>query len=135
MYKYSLSNKRLTLKFNLPTLLFENPKMFVEFYNVRSKFSTIVRVDDVNPTGLNTMVLDVSGIKSEDLEKVTKDYQGEYGKILSDKIRINSNLIPNELYLVRIYAYDDVVENGQEDKNKFYYLIINENYNDLYDYD
>jgi hypothetical protein len=112
MYKYSLSNKRLTLKFNLPTLLFENPKMFVEFYNVRSKFSTIVRVDDVNPTGLNTMVLDVSGVKSEDLEKVTKDHQGEYGKILSDKIRINSNLIPNELYLVRIYAYDDVTENG-----------------------
>jgi hypothetical protein len=81
------------------------------------------------------MVLDVSGVKSEDLDKVTKEYQGEYGKILSDRIRINSNLIPNELYLVRIYAYDDVVENGQEDKNKFYYLIINENYNDLYDYD
>jgi hypothetical protein len=101
-------------------------------------------VPTVNPAGLNTVVLDTT--TSRDLYNSLKDSprKKRIGNVLSDKVRTDSLLIADYLYLVRIHAYDesegwyenmdwdDEIAKNYNEKELFYLLVIDENYNELY---
>jgi hypothetical protein len=59
MYYYNKTSGKLTLKFNLPTVYFSAPAIELEFYSVTEGFSTMYGLAGVNPSGLNTLIVDV----------------------------------------------------------------------------
>jgi hypothetical protein len=101
-------------------------------------------VPTVNPAGINTVILDTTTSRS--LHNILKDSprKTRIGNVLSDKVRADSLLIADYLYLVRIHAYDesegwyegmdwnDEIAKEYNEKELFYFLVIDENYNELY---
>jgi hypothetical protein len=146
MYYYSELSNKITLKFNIPTVFFEYPIIELEFYNVQNETSTLYNLSSINPSGLNTLVADVSDDKTIINNTNYSKKNKRIGNVLSDNITKKGNLIKDSLYLVRIHAYDsaqywddslewnDLTKEYYNDKELFYFLIIDDCYNDLYDY-
>lgn len=153
-YKYSSENKSLRLDFDLPSNM-KNPYMYVEFYDIWSDYSVIIPVEDINPIGVNTLFINTvneptvseynttqGGVNKSLLSQYDINQQTGSKKIyrpfMSTTIRKNNLLRENNMYLVRMAVIDkdemsSDTANISEYMNKYRFLIVNENYNELYD--
>jgi hypothetical protein len=153
-YKYSKSNKSLRIDFTMNTINMVDPYLYVEFYDVWSDYSVLMPVEDINPAGLNTLFIDIvnepidfndeNGGVDPDLLTTweptsERSVNNIYQPILSDRIRIKQLLRENNLYLVRMAAIDNNIEDlgvrpeAKQYTSEYKLLVINENYNSWYD--
>lgn len=159
-YKYSSENKSFRLDFDMPTLGMVDPYLYLEFYDIWSDYSVIYPIEDINPLGINTVFIntvnepvvnDYTSTIGGTPKSVIIDYNFSnstgsnkiYKPFLSNnKIRKNQLLRENNMYVVKISAIDkstiteDEFKNGipiSKYTNHYKFLIVNENYNDLYE--
>lgn len=147
-YKYSSENKSLRLDFNANLKGINDPKVYLEFYDVWSDYSVIVPINDPNPFGKNSVFISTSSEKcSRDFNEFTRggidvkqlevfNTNTEYIPTLYSNerlVRKNQILRENNLYIVKI----SIIENSSDVNTRAYHntykvLTLNENMNDKY---
>lgn len=148
-YFYDKSNKNLKLEFDMNVVAFNNPYMYVEFYDLWSDYSVIIPVEDPNPMGKNLLHVDVveepcvnnysssnGGVPHSQISTWVEEDQNKINRIykpfFSNKYRPNQKLRANNMYIVRISAIEYVDEVPvYNDVIKLF--ILNDNMNSIYD--